>query len=367
MPISRQRRYGSNQIQLEAKFTVGSVIQGVSSIMENLFNIRLDIKDPYLGETWHSSVKRLDVFDVKTNEKLGTIYCDLFRRQDGSKGISPSQFTIRCHRRIDKDEPGCFSDTHYSDLEYLGVSRSYQLPVVVLTCDFEPPTKNGEKFLDFGSVQTLMHEFGHAMHSMMAKTEYQHVSGTRCKLDFVETPSILMELIANDGWAIDKLRCDPLIYRKYEINACTLSQPSILSIGDDPTDRQQQIFFATLDQLYHGELRSNFIDTTKIYEKALRDHKAAQFFSSGDNQRNFNHLFNYGAGYYSYLWCRSLANRIYDHLLKESFSLRDKDSIYEAGEIITAEMLRYGGSKDPWKMNWSKLTGRELAVDDFLG
>jgi intermediate peptidase len=203
-----------------------------------------------------------------------------------------------------------------------------------------------------------MHELGHAIHSVLAQTDYQHVSGTRCKLDFVETPSILMEIIAKDQWSVERLR-DVYVQKTVDmVGTASMRSPSRSTEAiDDPIERQQQIFLSILDQKYHGELVPHSFDSTAVYESVMVQHQVYPFNSCAQNQRSFNHLFNYGSIYYSYLWCRSLAYSIYRHLFWENFRSDNSSGIRRAGEIIYEEMLKYGGSKDPWSMNWERLRG----------
>ncbi|KAG0569298.1 hypothetical protein KC19_6G081200 [Ceratodon purpureus] len=74
----------------------------------------------------------------------------------------------------------------------------YQLPVVALACNFAAPDGNTPPILNPWEVETLFHEFGHALHSLLSRTEFQHFSGTRTVLDFSETPSQLFEHYAWD-------------------------------------------------------------------------------------------------------------------------------------------------------------------------
>src|SRR5690606_14553276 len=74
----------------------------------------------------------------------------------------------------------------------------YQLPTITLICDFSRGAYSRPTLLTFREVQTLFHEMGHALHSIVGRTELHNVAGTRCATDFAELPSVLMEYFAKD-------------------------------------------------------------------------------------------------------------------------------------------------------------------------
>ena len=213
---------------LSPYLSVGSVFAGLSRLFSALYGIRFRASMVAPGEVWSEGpgdVMKVEVLDEREGARgsagsaeglIGTIYADLWSREGKPGGAA--HYTVRCSRRVDKDdEAGDFTHGRAEDgrtlrPEDLGVSGygnplqaptfeqrerpgRYQLPVVVLMCDFARPggTNLGPCLLGWHEVETLFHEMGHAIHSMIGRTSYHNVSGTRCATDFVELASILME------------------------------------------------------------------------------------------------------------------------------------------------------------------------------
>ncbi|KAH7107004.1 mitochondrial intermediate peptidase [Auriculariales sp. MPI-PUGE-AT-0066] len=320
------------------------------------------------GEAWHEDVRKLEVIDE--NEGLvGWIYADLFTRP--GKATGAAHYTVRCSRRADDDDADGDFDLasgaqpvndpralHVPAHAVRGKPGLYQLPIVVLLCDFPSPTNDrGASTLDWSDVSTTVHEMGHAVHSMIGRTDYQNVGGTRCATDFVELPSLLMEhffLSSPDVLSLFQPKSD---------TSTSVVIPSHNSQDDSAVgaalDSHAQLLLATLDQLYHSPLAGevNF-NTTTIYSNLQDTHGALPSIPGTSWQTRFGHLYGYGATYYSYIFDRALARAVWERVFAKAPLER------QAGERFRQDVLRHGGAKDPWKMLASVLDIPELEAGD---
>ena len=362
--------------QLPAYFSVGTVMQGMSRLFERLYGIRFVPRETLPGETWHSDVKRLDVIADDGNQ-VAVLYCDLFYRPQ--KFPNPAHFTVRCSREILQNElEEASADMISSDLPHFetpeqaandGMETSMQdgmlkqLPTIALVCDF-PKNDNAKEpaLLSFYSVETLFHEMGHAIHSILARTSFQNVSGTRCATDFAELPSTLMEHFAADPtvlslfarhWKTDK----PLPYD-------LIAERIRLAKRFEGIDTEHQILLAMVDQAYHApEVAAPSFDSTRVF------HEIQDRYAHGPREPQescwqgfFGHLHSYGSTYYSYLFDRVLAERVWRVVFKagENGSAINREN----GERLKERLLKWGGGRDPWTCLAETLEDPRLAPGD---
>lgn len=343
-------------------FSLGTVMQGLSRLFDRLYGVRLVPQETSPGETWHPDVRRLDVVD-ESERHIAVVYCDLFSRP--SKHPNPAHFTLRCSREISAEEVAECAAMDESAHPNDGMATAMdpqtntlrQLPTIALVCDFQEPVTNGSgrpTLLSEQSVRTLFHEMGHAVHSILGQTPLQSISGTRCATDFAELPSVLMESFATAPevlslyarhWKTDEPLSDSMI-RSMELDRS--AHGSIYGA----VENESQILMALVDQAYHSIPCSdavNGVDTTEIYHRVF-----SQYSSLPDPdgigprtswQGFFGHLYGYGATYYSYIFDRAIANKLWQDVFQSGKTSVDR----VAGERYKNEVLRWGGGRNGWQ------------------
>uniref|UniRef100_A0A8C2V5Z7 Mitochondrial intermediate peptidase n=1 Tax=Chinchilla lanigera TaxID=34839 RepID=A0A8C2V5Z7_CHILA len=314
-------------------FSLGACMEGLNILFNKLLGVSLYAEQPAKGEVWCEDVRKLAVVH-ESEGLLGHIYCDFFQRAE--KPHQDCHFTIRGGR--------------------LKADGEYQLPVVVLMLNIPHSSRNSPTLLTPGMMENLFHEMGHAMHSMLGRTRYQHVTGTRCPTDFAEVPSILMEYFSNDYRVVSQFA------RHYETGQ-PLPKAMVSRLCESKkvcaaADMQLQVFYATLDQIYHGKhpLRKS---TTDILKETQEKVYGLPYVPNTAWQLRFSHLVGYGAKYYSYLMSRAVASMVW----KECF-LPDPFN-RAAGERYRREVLAHGGGREPMLLVQGMLQ-KCPSVDDFV-
>ncbi|GAA5979334.1 hypothetical protein JCM11641_005001 [Rhodosporidiobolus odoratus] len=370
-------------------FSVGAVFAGLSRLFTSLYGIRFEVEEVAEGEVWAQGVRKLRVVDEEEG-RIGTIYCDLFSREGKAPGAA--HYTVRCSRRVDEDDAEAdFADGNgvwaevdgvrvmreemesllVEPVEWTGRKGKHQEPVVALVCAFGSDGANGAPaFLQWHEVETLHHEMGHAIHSMIGRTQYHNVAGTRCATDFVEFPSILMEHFVASPAVI------ALSAKHYntghplppEIFSHLLAERSRFSA----LETSSQIMMAAVDQAYHSSSvaeaatssspsslfasrTSGGFDSTDLLAATQKKYHVIPYAKGTAWQTQFGHLFGYGATYYSYLFDRAIAARVFSQKFAQDPLSR------ENGEELKRKVLRWGGGREPWEMIGELVGSEEVA------
>lgn len=176
---------------------------------------------------------------------------------------------------------------------------------------------------------------------MLAQTDFQHISGTRVAMDFVEVPSVLMEYFAKSPQVL--IGCGRHYKTQEPIPLSSidhhLSNQKVLQA----LETQNQIQMALLDQAYHSSLAMDprFNSSEIMFNLTSRVNSIAATRETAW-QAQFSHLFTYGASYYSYLWSRKWASQLNNKL----FANKPRSDWRQGGEILRSEILGVGGSRD---------------------
>ncbi|KAI1504413.1 peptidase family M3 [Biscogniauxia marginata] len=374
--MKSRRRYNDF---LSSYFSLGTVMQGLSRLFTRLYGIRLIPRDTLPGETWHPDVRRLDVVS-DTDGHVAVLYCDLFYRDD--KSPNPAHFTVRCSREILREEIQEAAEQNASGIDGLPRFESpieaandgmhvseisgalKQLPTIALVCDFnhEEDGRNGPALLDYYQMETLFHEMGHAIHSVLARTSLQNVAGTRCATDFAELPSTLMEHFCADPSVL------ALFARHHETDEALPYQMVADKLDVfkrfEASERENQIILAMLDQEYHSSrVNQDNFDSTTVYLDLQRKFGKLPPDPPGTRwQGFFGHLFGYGSTYYSYLFDQVLSERVW----RVVFSAGQNGAALDRanGERLKENLLKWGGSRDPWKCLSNALQDERLIDGD---
>ncbi|XP_064615682.1 mitochondrial intermediate peptidase-like [Liolophura sinensis] len=321
----RQHRYSIDVQEVIPYLSLGCCMEGLNNIFRSLFGVSLQPVETEPGELWSFDVHKLAVVHEKEGV-LGYIYCDFFER--AGKPNQDCHFTIQGGR---EREDG-----------------SYQLPLVVLMLNFPTPQSSVPSLLTPGMLHNLFHEFGHAMHSMLGRTKYQHVTGTRCSTDFAEVPSVLMEYFASDPRVV-------LSFARHYKTGDMIPKDLVDNLFNSrklfaASDTQLQVFYAVLDQVYHKDYPGSGKTSTELMEEVQRQYYRIPYIPDTAWHLRFGHLVGYGAKYYAYLLSGAVAASIWQKCFKQDPFNR------EMGEQYRIKMLSHGGGKHP-----------TLLVQDMLG
>ncbi|KAL8160289.1 hypothetical protein V2J09_001826 [Rumex salicifolius] len=303
---------GLDSSVVSSYFPVTQCLKGLNVLVESLFGATLEKIPLSPGESWHPDVIKMSLHHPEEGD-LGFLYLDLYSRKGKYPGCA--HFAIKGGRKISETE--------------------YQLPAVALVCNF---SKSSAFRLNHSEVETLFHEFGHALHSLLSRTDYQHFSGTRVALDLAETPSHLFEYFAWD------YRFLQTFARHYSTGEVIPEKLVNLMVGAKSmfaaTEFQRQVFYALIDQKLFGDLPFPR-DTVSIVADLKKSYTSWKHVDGTHWHTRFSHLLNYGAGYYSYLYAKCFAATIWQRLFKEDPLSR------EAGTVLRGNFLQHGGAKEP--------------------
>lgn len=323
----KKEKYNFDAEKLRPYFPVDAVLKGCFQHCEKLFGLSFKPASGY--SVYHPEVQTFEVVDTASGTPLGLLYADFFPRDGKRSGAWQGTFR---ERRIMRD-------------------GTTGLPLAQIVCNFTKPTADKPSLISFDEVETLFHEMGHALHTLLTEIDYPSISGTSVFWDFVELPSQIME-----NWLTEKETLD-LFARHYETGE-PIPQEYIDALKASQNFMQgwftvRQLQFCYLDMAWHMTDPATITDVLAFERKQL-DPLALLPYEDGSISVSFSHLFvgGYGAGYYSYGWAEVLD--------ADAFALFKERGLYDAatGRAFRDHILSKGGSEPPLEL-FKRFRGRD--------
>jgi len=331
-----KQKYDVDKEALRAFFPFQKVLDGMFSIYQNIFGLKFQkIAAPY---KWIDDLQLYLVTDSGTGEPLGMFYLDMFPRE------------------------GKFN--HFAEFEIVGgkllPDGKYQRPTVALLCNFPPPNGDTPSLMTHQDVETLFHEFGHCLHTIVTRAKYGRFAGTHVPGDFVEAPSQMLQNWVWDKKVLDTFAADYKDPSK-KIPAEIVKKMNDAKLANAGVFYRRQFAFASLDLALHDPHPEDMpydcvAISNPILEKVFLPIDPSTTFVS-----YFGHLNGYDAGYYGYAWADAIAADMATVFEKAKDGYLDK----QAGMKLRREIYEVGDSREV-NVSIEKFLGRKQSVQPFL-
>ena len=311
----RKAKYDLDEEEIKPYFELSNVRRGAFQLAHNLYGLNFEQLDNM--PVYNKEVEVFKVTDAD-GSLVGILYTDYFPRAGKRPGAWMNNILPQ-----------------YVDAE--GVDHR---PIIINVGNFNKPTKDNPSLLSMDDVETLFHEFGHALHGLMSKATYKTLSGTNTPRDFVELPSQFME---NYCYEPQILKTYAFHYQTGEV------MPQELIDKINAAKKFNQGFVETellsasiLDMDYHELTNCDTIDVNAFEAASMEKMHMIPEIIVRYRSTFYNHIFTtgYEAGYYSYTWAAVLD--------ADAFA-----AFKETGDILNPEvakrfrhLLEQGGTRD---------------------
>ena len=309
----KSEKYAINDEQVKPYLKLDNVIKGVFLLAEKLYGLSFVANDKI--QVYHPDVTAYEVYDG--NDLMAVLYLDFFPRESKRSGAWMTEF--RGTKIVD------------------GVETR---PLVSLVMNFTKPTETTPSLLTFDEFTTFLHEFGHALHGMLAKGEYESMNGTNVYRDFVELPSQIME-----NWATEKEYLDmwAVHYQTGEAIPAELVEKIVAAKNYLAAyGNVRQLSFGMSDMAWHAMTEPYEGEIEPFEMKAMAPVQVTPVVEGTAMAPAFTHIFSggYAAGYYGYKWAEVLA--------ADAFSLFKEKGIFDAATAKSfRHLLEQGGQRHP--------------------
>ena len=310
----QEAEYSLSAEELKPYFQLESCIDAVFGLATRLYGITFEERNDI--PVYHQDVKVYEVKDADGTH-LSLFYADFFPRASKRGGAWMTDFRGQSIR---------------DGVEYR--------PFVTIVCNFTKPTADAPALITHDELTTFLHEFGHALHGMLAKGRYPSLTGTSVSRDFVELPSQIME-----NWAYEPeyLNSFAKHYQTGEPIPAELIEKIVAAKNYLAAYGQvRQLHFGYLDMAWHSLKEVPSVSTVEFEQGVLAPWGVLPAAEGAAFSNSFSHIFSggYSAGYYSYKWAEVLE--------ADAFSLFKENGIFntEVADSFRRNILEKGGSED---------------------
>ncbi len=329
----KKELFSLDQELLKPYFQLENVIAGVFEVSSKLFDLKFEEINSI--DKYHEDVKTYAV----TNSKgvfIAHLYADFHPREGKRNGAWMTSYKSQQIKEAVNDRPQ-----------------------VSIVCNFTKPTATKPSLLTFNEVTTLFHEFGHALHGMLANTTYKSLSGTSVSWDFVELPSQVLE-----NWCYEE-EALALFAKHYETGE-TIPMEYVKKIKESASFHEgmqtlRQLSFGLLDMNWHGQDPSKIANVKTFESDVFSDTQLYPNVSENCMSTAFSHIFQggYSAGYYSYKWAEVLDADAFEYFKEEGIFNK------EIATKFKEHILSKGGTEKPMEL-YKRFRGKEPNSDALL-
>lgn len=330
----KNEKYQLDDEMLRPYFQMEKAVDGIFQVAKKLYGLTFKKNDSI--PVYHKDVQAYEVED-ESGKHISVFYADFFPRPGKRGGAWMTSYRGQWKNETD------------------------HRPVVSIVCNFTPPSATKPSLLTYNEVETLFHEFGHALHGMLADGKYSSLSGTSVYWDFVELPSQILE-----NWLMEK-ECLDLFASHYQtgesIPENLIEKIKASSNYHEAYQTLRQISFGLMDMAWHSLTKDNIdvADVAAFEQAAMKQTDLFNPIAGVCMSTQFSHIFQggYAAGYYSYKWAEVLD--------ADAFSVFKEKGLFDpaTAKSFKENILSKGGSEHPMEL-YKKFRGQEPTVDALL-
>lgn len=318
---------------LKPYFQLEKVLEGAFAVAQKLYGITFE--ETFEVDKYHEEVKTYVVKDEE-DQLVAIFYADFFPRKGKRNGAWMTSFKSQYIKK--------------------GINER---PHISIVCNFTKPTETKPSLLTFNEVTTLFHEFGHALHGMLANTTYSSLSGTSVYWDFVELPSQILE-----NWCYEPEALALFAYH-YETGEM-IPMELVHKIKESASFQEgmatmRQLSFGLLDMGWHAQDPSEIKDIKAFENEQFAATQLYPDVKENAMSTSFSHIFQggYSSGYYSYKWAEVLDADAFEYFQEKG--IFDKDVATKFKENV----LSKGGTEHPMIL-YKRFRGQEPRPEALL-